>query len=216
MTKRLSASILDLIKSWGWDFDVVEALSISLLEVKEIPGKTDAWIISSRNSWKIVQEFISQTPSVIYCIGLWLQNELTKAGVPSEIKSFENMKALSADLQNQKSQHMLYFCADNHRAELGMALKNTSISITKVITHESRLAFPVLKKNYDAVFIFSPRSAESLLKNNKFNERTSFVCIGPTTAEYLHGQGITNTFCASYPDTKLMFQEFKRWKSEQT
>jgi len=49
LTKRLLVSDLDLIRLWGWNFDVVETLKIIPVEVDEIP-KVETWVASSRNS----------------------------------------------------------------------------------------------------------------------------------------------------------------------
>lgn len=207
LTKRLSSSDLDLIRSWGWNFEITETLNISLVDVKEVP-KTEAWVISSRNSFASVKNFIVREPGVIYCVGNWVKEELIKVGAKSEIRSFENMKSLSSDLAKQNFRNVIYFCGEDHRHELEEGLKNSSIKISKVITHKSQIIFPVIKNNFDVVFVFSPRSAESLLKNNAFNNQTIFACIGPTTASYVKSRGISNTFIASYPDSKILLEEF--------
>jgi uroporphyrinogen-III synthase len=199
--------VLDLIRSWGWHVDLIEALDIRPLKVNSLPPGADAWIISSRNSWSMVQKFINQAPASLYCIGRWLAEELRKAGTASGIKSFENMRSLVAELSQRDFRHVLYFCGDNHRGELEDGVMGQS-TVTKVITHESRMTVPVLGKTYDAIFVFSPRSAESILKNNTFAPQTVFACIGPTTVSYLHDRGISNTFCASYPEGELLIKEF--------
>ena len=215
LTKSLPQSNLDLIKSYGWDYDVVEVLDIALVEVKELPAeKVDAWIISSRNSLPVVQKFIDQAPPYIYCIGNWMGNQLKKIFPPARILTFKKMNDLVIKLQKQSDQHLLYFCADNHREELEEGLRGTSLTLTKIITHESQLTNPILKKEYDVVFVFSPRSAESLLKNNTFNPKTIFACIGSTTVSYLDEQGIDNTFCTSYPDSEILLKEFKTWSDK--
>ena len=208
ITKKLSSSNLDLIKSWGWHYDVIEALNIAPVEVKSVPQASDAWIISSRNSLHTVQPFSHLAPGAIYCIGNWMSDELKKTGVKSEIKCFENMKALVLGISHQNIRHLVYFCGDHHRDELEMGLKDRPITIEKVITHESKLAFPSLEKAYHVIFVFSPRSVESLMKNNVFSDQTIFACIGPMTASYLNEHGIVNTFCASYPDSKVLITEF--------
>lgn len=208
ITRKLTSSSLDLIKSWGWNYDMIEALDITSVEVKTVPQLSDAWVISSRNSWHAVQKSIHLAPGVIYCIGNWISDALKKTPIKSEIKCFENMKTLALDISHQNFRHLLYFCGDHHRDELEMGLKNHLVTIEKVITHESRLTFPILEKSYDVVFVFSPRSAESLLRNTSFSPETIFACIGPTTVSYLNEHGITNTFCASCPDSKILLTEF--------
>ena len=209
LTKSLPSSNLDLIKSFSWGFDIVNALEISLVDVQKLPAnQADAWIVSSRNSLPVVQKFIAEAPAKIYCIGNWMAKELGKIFEPSRIMSFKKMNDLVGKLQKQSNQHFLYFCADNHREELEEGMRGSSTVITKIFTHESSLTNPILKKDYDAVFVFSPRSAESLLTNNAFATKTTFACIGPTTASYLMQQGITNTFTASYPEATILLKEF--------
>jgi uroporphyrinogen-III synthase len=207
LTKRLSPSHLDLIRSWGWNFEIIETLNIIPVEVKEI-SNAEGWVISSRNSFGAVEKFIDQEPGFIYCVGNWMKEELIKIGTKSEIRSFENMKILAADLAKQNFKSILYFCGEEHRLELEEGLKNSSIKISKVITHQSQMTFPVIKNSFDAVFVFSPRSAESLLKNNSFDDQTIFACIGSTTASYLGRQSITNTFIPSYPESRILLEEF--------
>ena len=207
LTKKLPPSDLDLIRSWGWDFETIETLKTTLVEVREIP-KAETWVISSRNSFNAVEKFINQTPPAIYCVGHWMKEELLRIGPKSAIISFENMTTVVADLVKQNFRSILYFCGENHRPELEEGLKNSSAKIFKVITHKSQMAFPLVKRNFDAVFVFSPRSAESLLKNNSFSSRTIFACIGSTTASYLKSRGITNIFTPSYPDGKILLEEF--------
>jgi uroporphyrinogen-III synthase len=209
LTKKLPATNLDLIRSWGWDFVVMETLNVTPIDVREIP-KAEAWVVSSRNSLGAVLKFINVTPGIIYCVGHWMKEELIKGGANSEIRSFENMKKLSVDLTEQEFKSILYFCGENHRLELEEGLKNSTAKISKVITHRSTMTFPVIKNNFEAVFVFSPRSAESLLKNNSFSSGTVFACIGSTTASYLKSRGITNTFTPSYPDSLILLEEFHK------
>ena len=119
------------------------------------------------------------------------------------------MKKLVADLEGQQLKSILYFCGENHRQELEEALKESMAKIAKVITHKSKMTFPLVKNNFDAIFVFSPRAAESLLKNNSFPGQTVFACIGSTTAAYLISRGITNTFTSSYPDSRILIEEFE-------
>lgn len=207
LTKKLSTADLDLIRSWGWHFDLVETLNITSREVKEIP-EGDVWVVSSRNSFNAVEKFIDRAPGAIYCVGRWMKEELMKLGVNSMIRSFENMKMLAADLTVEKFGSITYFCGEDHRKELEEGLKNSAAAISKVITHQSAMTFPVVKNSFDAVFVFSPRSAESLLKNNSFNGKTIFACMGATTADYLKSRGIANTFIPSYPDGRILLEEF--------
>lgn len=208
LTKKLSQEILDLIKSWGWDYEIVEALKITSVEVKEIPENAEAWIVSSRNSYDAIKKLITSAPQHIYCVGDWIKKEVGKLGVNVKVRSFENMKSLAADLSERNLKNVVYFCGDEHRPELEEGLMNTNTKISKVITHKSEMTFPVVKKSFDAVFVFSPRSAESLLKNNQFSNQTVFACIGLTTSSYLRSCGIANTFVPSYPDSKILTEEF--------
>jgi uroporphyrinogen-III synthase len=207
ITKKLSSSDLDLIHSWGWTFEMVESLKINPIEVNGIP-KGEVWVVSSRNSLNTIRKFIDQAPTIIYCVGNWMKEELVKAGTKSEIRSFENMKKLAVDLSDQRFSSILYFCGEDHRHELEDALKNSSTKILKTITHQSQLTFPIIKNEFDVVFVFSPRSAESLLKNNSFGSQTIFACIGQTTTSYVNEHGITNTFTASYPDSRILLEEY--------
>jgi|GEM_PF-1479020 uroporphyrinogen-III synthase len=206
LTRRFSQSDLDLIQSWGWSFEMLETLMITPFEVKEIPN-AEVWVVSSRNSWEVVKKFIDRAPGSIYCVGHWMKEELLKRG-KSGISGFENMKKLVTDAGERNFKSILYFCGDEHRPELEEGLKNSPTKISKVITHQSQMTYPVVKGNFDAVFVFSPRSAESLLKNNSFDSKTTFACIGSTTASYLNGQGITHTFTPSYPDCRILLEEF--------
>jgi uroporphyrinogen-III synthase len=216
LTKKLSQEILDLIKSWEWKYEVVEVLKITPVDVKEVP-KVEAWVVSSRNSFDVVKKFIANAPQHIYCVGDWMKKEIEKLGAGVKVRSFENMKSLAADLSEQNFQHVVYFCGDEHRLELEEGLKNTNTKISKVTTHQSEMTFPVLKKSFDAVFVFSPRSGESLLKNNQFPSQTVFACIGSTTANYLRSRGIANIFVSSYPDSRILIEEFyTQPKSRQT
>jgi len=207
LTKKLSASDLDLIRSWGWNVDTEETLNIIPVEVKEILT-AEAWIVSSRNSINAIKKFVDQSPGTIYCVGNWMKEELLMTGTKSVIWSFDNMKKLVTHLAGQNFKSILYFCGEEHRHELEEGLKDSSVKISKVITHKSQMMFPIIKKTFDAVFAFSPRSAESLLRNNSFNTQTVFACIGSTTASYLNTRGITNTFVASYPDSRILLEEF--------
>ncbi len=207
LTKILSTFDLNLIRSWGWGIEMIETLQITPLEVKEIPV-ANVWIVSSRNSFSSVEKFIDQAPDTIYCVGNWMKEELIKSGAKSEIRSFESMKKLVTDLVAGNFKSILYFCGEEHRLELEEGLKSSSSKISKIITHQSQMTNPIVKNNFDVIFVFSPRSAESLLKNNSFNSQTAFACIGSTTVSYLNTRGITNTFVPSYPDSRILLEEF--------
>src|SRR5260370_4928168 len=149
LTKILSPSDLDLIQSWGWNFEMVETLNITPVEVKEIP-KGEVWVVSSRNSTRVVKKFIDQAPGSIYCVGHWMREELEKIGAKSAIRSFENMKNLAADLAEQKFKSILYFCGEDHRQELEEGLKSSATKISKVITYQSQMTYPVVNNTFDA------------------------------------------------------------------
>ncbi len=136
LTKKLPATNLDLIRSWGWDFVVLETLSITPVDVQEIP-KAEVWVVSSRNSLGTMLKFINETPEIIYCVGRWMREELIEGGIKSEIRSFENMKRLVGDLTDKRFKSILYFCGENHRLELEEGLKDSTTKIAKVITHKS-------------------------------------------------------------------------------
>jgi uroporphyrinogen-III synthase len=207
LTKKIPQAQLDRIQSWGWTCEVVETLKITLVDVSEVPSNADAWVVSSRNSFSTIKKFITKAPQRIFCVGRWMENEIEKLKVKSSVRSFENMNLLATDLIKENIQDLIYFCGRAHRDELEQALRNTTAKISKVITHESDMTFPVIKKTFDAIFVFSPRSAESLLKHNSF-PKTVFACIGPTTADYLNSRGINKIFVSSYPDSKGLLEEF--------
>lgn len=208
MSKKLSQPSLALIESWSWKCEVAETLTIVPTTVDEIPDNMSAWIISSRNSWHAVARFIERAPAELYCIGNWVREQATDLPGNSVIKTFENMKSLAADLKEKNYGDALYFCGEQHRGELEEVLQGSRTTIHKVITHQSILNYPVVQGEYDAVFVFSPRSVESLLLNNTFPDQTVFACIGETTLSYVKSRGIASTFCASYPDSELLLKEF--------
>ncbi|HLZ15960.1 MAG TPA: uroporphyrinogen-III synthase [Cyclobacteriaceae bacterium] len=207
LTKLLSAKEMDLIRIWGWRHEVTEVLRVNPVEVIEIP-EAEAWIVSSRNSFHAVKKFKDGVPEFVYCVGSWTKDQLTQLGVKATALSFENMKTLVTHLKEQNIKSILYFCGEEHRGELEKGLRNRPVEILKVITHRSRMTFPVVGNKFDAVFVFSPRGAESLLKCNVFDDQTIFACIGSTTASYLKDRGITNTFAPSYPDARVLLEEF--------
>jgi uroporphyrinogen-III synthase len=207
LTKKLPASELALIRSWGWNAKTVETLNITTNEVREIPH-SDVWVISSRNSLGAVRKFIDQAPGSIYCIGDWMKEQLNENNVTFSIKNFGNMEKLATELAKQEYKHILYYCGEEHRQELEEGLKGQSTKISKVITHRSEMTFPVVDVNFDVVCVFSPRSAESLLRNNSFANNVAFASIGTTTASYLSRRGITNIFTASNPDSRTLLEEF--------
>jgi len=120
------------------------------------------------------------------------------------------MNGLAIHLAKENFRDVLYFCGAEHRKELEEGLKGTTTKIVKVITHQSEMTSPVIKKTFDAVFVFSPRSAESLLKHNTFSSQTFFACIGVTTENYLHSRGFKNTLIPSFPDVRRLLEEFHR------
>lgn len=195
---------------------MLESLKITPIDVIEIPTNADAWIVSSRNSLQTIKKFISSAPREVFCIGNWMKNEIEKLNAKVSVKSFENMTSLTTDLVKENFREVTYLCGREHRNVLEEGLKNTPTKITKVITYESEMTFPMIKKAFDVVFVFSPRSVESLLKHNFFPQ-TTFACIGATTADYLHSRGITNTFVPSYPDGGILLKEFYQYtQSRQT
>lgn len=206
VTKKLPAAEMDLIHAWHWDVDIVEVLDITPREVVDIP-KTDAWVVSSRNSFEAVKKFLGEAPPQIFCVGTWMKEALTSAGARSGIASFENMKALASHVAGREVGSVLYFCGDEHRPELESALAGRTV-VWKAITHRSKMICPQVNSDVDAVFVFSPRGAESLLEKNQFDARTVFACIGATTAQYVSSRGVRNTFISSRADTDVLLHEF--------
>jgi uroporphyrinogen-III synthase len=184
----------------------VETLKISAVEVSAVPA-ADVWVVSSRNSFYALKKFHRVAPQSVYCVGVWMKNELAKSSISSTVLDFPNMKELADDLVSRQYKTILYFCGREHRTELEDAVQGSSTSIQKVITHDSLMTFPKISRRFDAVFVFSPRAAESLLKFNTFESTTCFACIGPTTARYLQEQGFQNIFTPSYPDSRILLEE---------
>ena len=207
ITKTLPADQLDMVRSFGWTYDVIIALEITIAAVDSIPSGSDAWIISSRNSMQAVEKFKDLAPDIIYVVGEWLHEKIKALLANAKVRSYPNMKALTDELSKASIQSVLYFCADNHREDLDKGLAGSSVTISKVITHHSRETNPVLSKNYDVVLMFSPRSAKSLLTYNNFESRVLLACIGQTTEWFLHVNGFKNTFCASKPDSGILLKE---------
>ncbi|HTH57706.1 MAG TPA: uroporphyrinogen-III synthase [Cyclobacteriaceae bacterium] len=208
LTKRLVQDQLELMQSWGWSCKIAETLKITLIAVNEVPSMADAWIVSSKNSLTTIKEFMGYAPRQLYCVGDRMKTEIEKLNRTISVSSFENIREMAGVLAKENFQDVIYFCGRQHRQELEQGLKGTATRIKKVLTHESEMMLPIVENSFDVIFVFSPRSAESLLTHNHFSPQTVFACLGATTAEYLHNKGISNTFIASYPDSQKLFEEF--------
>ena len=209
LTKKLDAHDIALMQSWQWQVDTRETLAILPVDVPALPD-ADVWVISSRNSFPVMKKFARQAPKKIYCVGNWIALAWTEINPASEVAAYPHMQELVDALVREKFDHVLFFCGDAHRHELEEGLRHRSAVLSKIVTHRSEMIFPVVNIDYDAVFVFSPRSAESLLMRNNFGPLTRFACIGRTTEAYLNSRGISNTFVPSYPDSRILVEEFYR------
>lgn len=209
ISKKPDSSDLSLLKKWNWQYEVAEALAIEIMPVENIPTTFSTWVISSRNAFHAVKNITNCSPPIIYCVGDWLKAELEKIHNNARVLNFPNMRSLATALKSKNYKSIAYFCGDHHRPELEEILAGSDTEIHKIICYKSIQTFPMVSRKFDAVLLYSPRSAESILSKNHFDKNILMACIGSTTGNFMRSKGYHHIFEASKPNSEILLKELK-------
>lgn len=204
-----------LLRQAGYDWQTAETLRIEYLPAEPLPA-CDYLVISSRNALPFLIDAGSFDLQKIFCVGEKTAVTLQTLFPGKPVSSFPDMKRLIASLSAEKPGIVLHLCGDHHRRELEEALKKTAFTLWKKTAYLSKQLFPkVATERFDTVFIFSPRSAESLFSQNRFRPDTLFSCIGTTSAAAVNEAGYDTILVAAFPSMEQLIKETILYKQHE-
>ena len=175
-----------------FSYDFVEVIKIFPLKVEAFDLKNKSLIFTSVNAVESFFEnkfvpnenFTEKNFNKIYAVGLKTKKALREKGFGT-FKVMKNAKDL-ADfiIDNSAKEKFLHFCGDLALNILNKALPLQNISYQKIVVYETKLIYPTISTNYDAVCFFSPSGVRSFAKFNSLEDKQLFS-IGQTTENEL-------------------------------
>lgn len=175
-----------------FSYDFLEVIKIFPLKVEPFELKNKSLIFTSvnavenffENKFLPNENFTEKNFNKIYAVGLKTKKALREKGFGT-FKVTKNAKDL-ADfiIENSTKEKFLHFCGDLALNVLNKTLPLQNVSYQKVVVYETKLLYPTISTNYDAVCFFSPSGVRSFAKFNSLEESLLFS-IGQTTENEL-------------------------------
>lgn len=191
-TKKLNKVMISKKLGSHFSYDFLEVIKIFPLKVEPFDLKNKSLIFTSVNAVESFfdnrfspnENFTEKNFNKIYAVGLKTKKALREKGFGT-FKVTKNAKDL-ADfiIENSTKEKFLHFCGDLALNVLNKTLPLQNISYQKVVVYETKLLYPTISTNYDAVCFFSPSGVRSFAKFNSLEESLLFS-IGQTTENEL-------------------------------
>lgn len=175
-----------------FSYDFVEVIKIYPIQVEPFDLKNKSLIFTSVNAVESFFEnkflpnenFTEKNFNKIYAVGLKTKKALREKGFGT-YKVTKNAKDLSDFIiENSAKEKFLHFCGDLALNILNKSLPLQNIAYQKIIVYETKLIYPTISTNYDAVCFFSPSGVRSFAKFNSLEDKQLFS-IGQTTENEL-------------------------------
>ena len=191
-TKKLNKVMISKKLGSHFSYDFVEVIKIYPLQVEPFDLKNKSLVFTSVNAVESFfdnkflpnENFTEKNFNKIYAVRLKTKKALREKGFGT-FKVMKNAKDL-ADfiIENSAKEKFLHFCGDLALNILNKALPLQNISYQKIVVYETKLIYPTISTNYDAVCFFSPSGVRSFAKFNSLEDKQLFS-IGQTTENEL-------------------------------
>lgn len=187
-TKKFDKLMISKKLGGHFSCDFVEVIKINPLQVESFDLKDKSLIFSSvnavesffNNGFKPNEKFVERNFNKIYAVGLMTKKELRKHGFGT-FKVTRHAKELSEFIiDNSAKEKFLHFCGNLALNVLNKTLPLQNISYTKIPVYETKLLYPEISGDYDAVCFFSPSGVRSFARHNSLDHLQIFS-IGETT-----------------------------------
>lgn len=173
-------------------YDFVEVLKFHHIEVKPFDLKNNSLIFTSingvrsffKNGFKPNENFKEENFNKVYAVGLKTKNELRRHGFGTFKVARHASELADFIVKNCHNEKLLHFCGNLALDVLDKDEVLQGINYRKIPVYETKLLYPTLSENYDAVAFFSPSGVRSYLKNNSIEGKKIFS-IGYTTEREL-------------------------------
>lgn len=175
-----------------FSYDFVEVIKIVPLKVAPFDLKSKSLIFTSvnavdsffENDFQPNENFIDKKFNKIYAVGLKTKKALRERGFGT-FKVTRHAKELAEFiLENSAQEKFIHFCGDLALNVLNKKLPLQNISYQKTVVYETKLVYPTISQNWDAVCFFSPSGVRSFAKFNSLEDKKLFS-IGETTESEL-------------------------------
>ncbi|MGA9212309.1 uroporphyrinogen-III synthase [Kaistella sp.] len=188
-TKILDEKEVSDVLGSGFSSHFLEVIKINLLDISPFHLGNNSLIFTSvngvesffRNGFKPHENFAARNYNKIYCVGKKTKLQLRKYGF-GVFKMKKNAKELSDFLiENCSKEKFIHFCGNLALDILQEKLPLQNIDYKKVVVYETKLLYPKMEGNHDAIAFFSPSGVRSFIKNNNLDFKQIYA-IGETTA----------------------------------
>lgn len=175
-----------------FSYDFLEVIKINPIQIESFDLKNKSLIFTSVNAVESFFEnkflpnenFTEKNFNKIYAVGLKTKKALREQGFGT-FKVTKNARDL-ADfiIENSPKEKFLHFCGDLALNILNKTLPLQNIFYQKIVVYETKLIYPKVSQNYNAVCFFSPSGVRSFAKFNSLEDKQLFS-IGQTTENEL-------------------------------
>lgn len=197
----------------GFQHQFLEVILTVMLPVVPFDLKNNSLIFSSVNGVKGFVEngfwFLSNAGNLakVYCVGTKTATELQKYQIQPEIIKRDGATLGAWLSDNVSGGNFIHFCG-NLAADI--LPQHSAHLYRKIPVYETRLLFPKIAADAEAVVFFSPSGVRSFLKENSVGNAGIFS-IGESTTQELrrHGlEAIITSRESSLPDLVSLVQQY--------
>ncbi|MDL1913754.1 MAG: uroporphyrinogen-III synthase [Bergeyella sp.] len=191
-TKKFEHSTIFEKMGYGSQFDCTEVITIEIRKKQPFPLKDHSLIFSSihgvksffASRFKPNNNYPEKKINKIYTVGPRVKHELQMRGFPpfrtfpaaAELKDFI--------IKNAPKENFLHFCGNLSPSLFDKKQPLQSIGYKKIEMYTTKLLFPFIHEQYDALVFFSPSGVRSYVKHNSLEGKKIFS-IGKTTENEL-------------------------------
>lgn len=175
-----------------FSYDFVEVIKIFPITVTAFDLKNKSLIFTSvnavdsffENHFQPNENFTEKNFNKIYAVGLKTKKALREKGFGT-FKVTKNAKELAEFIiDNSAKEKFLHFCGDLALNVLNKTLPLQNISYQKIVVYQTKLIYPTVSSNYQALCFFSPSGVRSFAKFNSL-DAVKLFSIGETTENEL-------------------------------
>ncbi|HEY5371146.1 MAG TPA: uroporphyrinogen-III synthase [Hanamia sp.] len=219
-TKRLSLSIIEQAKEQGVDIIEQEFISVKPIVTKEKHEEIMAAVLAhensdvaftSANAVDAITNYLRPDETNhfpnwdIFCLSGKTKDALIPYVYPNRIiATAESASALAKKIIGENKKEIIFFCGNNRRDELPVALKNAGINVREIVVYETTPTPHSAKKDVDGILFFSTSAVKSFFSANQLDKNTVCFAIGKTTASSINGFSKNKIITSEGPTQEMM------------
>ncbi len=186
-TKCLPNDQVLRLKLHNIEFTQHNFIKITEPENLRIDAKSDHWIITSQNAWKVLHTYFETSvlkEKQFFCVGEKTRQAIEKEGCKVILQK-KNAEVLALEI-SKLYPHLSFdfFCGNLRRNELPNLLNENQLNWQEHIIYHTIFDSILIPNKADCILFFSPSAIKSYFEQNS-NQKETYFCIGETTGQIL-------------------------------